>query len=88
MASGERWKSYKTKGNVEEGRRRREEEGVQLRKLRREEQVSIVMKYLLLKISIFMYSQIAKRRNIDDVDQSDDSTSNHEINNGSKVKIY
>ena len=48
MASGERWKSYKTKGNVEEGRRRREEEGVQLRKLRREEQVSTVMKYLLL----------------------------------------
>ena len=45
MASGERWKSYKTKGNVEEGRRRREEEGVQLRKLRREEEVSAVMKF-------------------------------------------
>lgn len=40
--SGERWKSYKTKGHVEEGRRRREEEGVQLRKLKRDEQVSTV----------------------------------------------
>ena len=43
MASGERWKSYKTKGNVEEGRRRREEEGVQLRKLKREEEVSTML---------------------------------------------
>ena len=43
MASGggeNRLKSYKNKGqDVEEGRRRREEEGVQLRKAKREEQV-------------------------------------------------
>ena len=41
MASGEtRLKSYKTKGlDVTEVRRRREEEGVQLRRSRREEQV-------------------------------------------------
>ena len=40
-SSGEsRLKSYKHKGqDLEEGRRRREEEGVQLRKARREEQV-------------------------------------------------
>ncbi|XP_065907211.1 importin subunit alpha-5-like [Dysidea avara] len=37
MASGDRWKSYKTKRNVEEGWRRREEEGLQLRKAKREE---------------------------------------------------
>ena len=45
MASGDRLKSYKTKGNVEEGRRRREEEGVQLRKLKREEQVSTILSH-------------------------------------------
>lgn len=41
-SSGEtRLKSYKNKGqDLEEGRRRREEEGVQLRKAKREEQVS------------------------------------------------
>ena len=40
-SSGEsRIKSYKNKGqDLEEGRRRREEEGVQLRKAKREEQV-------------------------------------------------
>ena len=42
-AAGEsRFKSYKTKGlDVEEVRRRKEEEGLQLRKSRREEQVSL-----------------------------------------------
>lgn len=43
MASGGgeyRLKSYKNKGqDIDEGRRRREEEGVQLRKAKREEQV-------------------------------------------------
>ena len=34
-----RLKLYKTKGLAEEGRRRREEEGVQLRRSKREEQV-------------------------------------------------
>ena len=47
MASGDRLKSYKTKGNVEEGRRRREEEGVQLK---REEQVSIIIDYIIYGI--------------------------------------
>lgn len=38
--SSSRIKSYKNKGqDLEEGRRRREEEGVQLRKAKREEQV-------------------------------------------------
>jgi len=37
MASGDRWKSYKTKGNIEEGRRRHEEVGLQLRKTKCEE---------------------------------------------------
>ena len=46
MASGgeSRLKSYKTRGlNVEEVRRKREEEGVQLRKSKREEQVCSVL---------------------------------------------
>lgn len=39
-ASENRLKSYKTKGlDMEEGRRRREEEGIQLRRSKREEQV-------------------------------------------------
>ena len=46
MASGDRWKSYKTKRNVEEGWRRREEEGLQLRKAKREE-VSLVVVVIL-----------------------------------------
>ena len=49
MASGERWKSYKTKGNVEEGRRRREEEGVQLRKSKHEE-VSSTLKICVVNV--------------------------------------
>ena len=51
MASGDRLKSYKTKGNVEEGRRRREEEGVQLRKLKREEQVSLLINNMLIPLA-------------------------------------
>lgn len=46
-SSGEnRLKSYKNKGqDLEEGRRRREEEGVQLRKAKREEQVCSILNY-------------------------------------------
>lgn len=42
-AGENRLKSYKTKGlDMEEGRRRREEEGIQLRRSKREEQVGYV----------------------------------------------
>ena len=44
-------KSYKTKGNLEEGRRRREEEGLQLRKLKREEQVSLLINNTLIPLA-------------------------------------
>ena len=58
MASGERWKNYKTKGNVEEGRRRREEEGVQLRKSKREE-VSSTFEICIVNVhemELYMYN--------------------------------
>lgn len=48
-----RMKSYKNKAlNPQEMRRRREEEGIQLRKQKREEQVG-VSKYLILFFKIF-----------------------------------
>lgn len=48
-----RMKSYKNKAlNPQEMRRRREEEGIQLRKQKREEQVGVI-KYLMLLLLIF-----------------------------------
>ena len=48
-----RMKSYKNKAlHPQEMRRRREEEGIQLRKQKREEQVG-VLKYLILLLLIF-----------------------------------
>lgn len=53
-ASENRLKSYKTKGlDMEEGRRRREEEGIQLRRSKREEQVCFLYIHTLHVDSIY-----------------------------------
>jgi len=72
MASGDQWKSYKTKGNIEEGRRRREEVGLQFRETKCEEVGLAILAVLQVLNRRYLVLDIREAEHTVDVSLDDD----------------